>query len=132
MLAVTFLSTVPSRRVLFRRLARSRKAASRVLSPHVGLQKTSAGRNDDAFCAALRLLIQMAIFLPSISILHRAALPQGEWLRLSVDMQCFTTQGLDAARVDTPFLLLTQGRLELDVADIMLVQGMREKAAIRC
>ncbi len=60
------------------------------------------------------------------------ALPGGEWQRLRVDLQCSTTKGLDAVRVDPPFLLLTQGRRKLDVADIRLVKGMREKAAIRC
>ena len=60
------------------------------------------------------------------------ALPKDEWLRLTVDLQCFASEGLDATRVDTPFLLLTEGKLALEIADIRLVPGLREKAAIRC
>lgn len=60
------------------------------------------------------------------------ALPVGEWLRLSLDMTCFVNQGLDTSHVVTPYLLMTKGRMGLQVADIRIVPGMGSQATVRC
>ena len=60
------------------------------------------------------------------------ALPTGEWVKLSMDLQCFVQQGLDVTRVDTPFHLLTGGKLDLRLGEVRLVPGLADEATIRC
>jgi beta-glucosidase len=60
------------------------------------------------------------------------ALPTDQWLRVSFDLKCFADGGLDIANVDTPFLLLTKGRLSLSVSDVRLVPGAGPAATINC
>ena len=44
------------------------------------------------------------------------ALPANEWVRVSVDLKCFVDGGLNAANVDTPFLLITDRKMALSIA----------------
>ena len=60
------------------------------------------------------------------------ALPAGEWVRTSFDIKCFAEQGLDASRVDTPFVLLSPGRLAISIAGVSIVPGLGPDATIRC
>ena len=60
------------------------------------------------------------------------ALPAGEWLRVSFDLQCFADGGLDVANVDTPFLMLSRGKLSVSIADVRIVPGAAESAVVRC
>ena len=60
------------------------------------------------------------------------ALPLEQWLKVSIALKCFADGGLDIEHVDTPLLLLTQGKLALSVADVRIVPGLAESATIRC
>ena len=67
---------------------------------------------------------------PLTPILKR--LPKDEWLRLDIDLQCFVDMGAKLDTVDTPFLLLTSGKLALSIADVRFVPGAGEGAAVTC
>ena len=60
------------------------------------------------------------------------ALPEGEWFRVSFDLKCFADQGLEAGKVDAPFLLLTDAAMKLSIADVGFVEGLGPKATVRC
>lgn len=60
------------------------------------------------------------------------ALPQDQWLRVSVDLRCFVEGGLDVSKVDTPFLLLTREKMSIAIADVRLVDGVGPSATISC
>jgi beta-glucosidase len=60
------------------------------------------------------------------------ALPVDTWVRVSVDLQCFAQQGLEPDHVDVPFLLLTDGKLSLSVAEIKIASGLATSATISC
>ena len=60
------------------------------------------------------------------------ALPADEWLRVTVDLKCFVDGGLDAANVDTPFLLIADKKMTLSIADVRIVDGAGPDAIIRC
>lgn len=60
------------------------------------------------------------------------ALPENEWLRVSFDLRCFANGGLNVSNVDTPFLLLTSGKLSVTMADVRLVPGAGPNATIKC
>ncbi len=60
------------------------------------------------------------------------ALPVDEWLRLTIDLRCFSKKGLKLEKIDTPFLLLTDGPLAVSVADIGIKAGKGKNAAIAC
>ena len=60
------------------------------------------------------------------------SVPTERWVRVSLDVRCFVQQGLDATAVDTPFLLLTEGRMALSIADIRFVPGAGPQAIVSC
>jgi hypothetical protein len=60
------------------------------------------------------------------------ALPEEQWLRVSVGLKCFNEGGLDMTHVDTPLLLTTRGKLALTIADVRIVPGAGASATIRC
>jgi len=60
------------------------------------------------------------------------ALPAEQWLRVSFDLRCFARGGLDIGKVDTPFLITTQGEMALSVAGISIVPDAGPEATIRC
>lgn len=60
------------------------------------------------------------------------ALPVDQWVRVSVDLQCFADNGLDAGNVDMPFMLHTRGRMEVSVGEVRIEAGAGEAATIRC
>jgi beta-glucosidase len=60
------------------------------------------------------------------------ALPENEWVRISVDLKCFVDGGLDATRVDTPLLILTKRKMTMSIADVRIVDGAGPSAVINC
>lgn len=58
--------------------------------------------------------------------------PSGRWIPLSIDLECFADAGADFSRIDSPFLLLTKGKLTLSTADIRIVPEAGADALIRC
>ncbi|PLX56026.1 MAG: beta-glucosidase [Chromatiales bacterium] len=58
--------------------------------------------------------------------------PQDTWFPLSIDLHCFNKEGADFSRIDTPFLLLTRGRLALSFANLRIVPGAAADAVIKC
>ena len=50
-------------------------------------------------------------------------LPAGEWQTLRFRLRCFAEAGADMTRIDTPFLLATDGTLALRFADVKLVSA---------
>jgi beta-glucosidase len=50
-----------------------------------------------------------------------AELPSGEWHTLRVPLSCLAAAGADMTRIDSPFGLLTTGRLSLVFSDVRLV-----------
>lgn len=57
---------------------------------------------------------------------------QWGWRRLSIDLRCFTRAGLDLSRVDTPFVLMTDGALTLSFNRVQLEPGQADKAELQC
>jgi beta-glucosidase len=66
-----------------------------------------------------------------VTRLLRAA-PKDEWVRLSLDLECFRSSGLALNRVDTLPLIRTAGRLSLSVAKVRLVANQGSNATIAC
>lgn len=60
------------------------------------------------------------------------ALPKDELLRVSVDLKCFVDGGLDASKVDTPFLIITDRKMSLTLVDVRIVDGAGPGAVINC
>jgi beta-glucosidase len=60
------------------------------------------------------------------------AVPLGQWLKVSIDLACYSTRGLNTKEVDTPFLLLTAGKFSLSVSDIRLIPNTAKTATVRC
>lgn len=85
---------------------------------------------------AKKVLIKMGCGYPcastaNITKLLKALTPQ-QWVRLSIDLECFASGGLDIRNVDTPFLITTRGEMSLSIADISLVSGLGPAATISC
>ncbi|MBT8138249.1 MAG: exo 1,3/1,4-beta-D-glucan glucohydrolase [Gammaproteobacteria bacterium] len=58
--------------------------------------------------------------------------PRGEWHRFAIDLACFAEAGAQFDRIDTPFLMFTEGFLEIGLADIEFEANARESADIFC
>jgi beta-glucosidase len=56
----------------------------------------------------------------------------GEWQKLSIDLQCFAIAGTDFDRVNSPFIVSTEGSLRLSFANITLQTNNANNANIRC
>jgi beta-glucosidase len=52
-----------------------------------------------------------------------AGLPPGEWQTLRVPLSCLAGAGADMTRIDSPFGLVTTGKLSLAFSDVRLVSG---------
>ncbi len=52
------------------------------------------------------------------------SLADGQWHEVSVPLQCFVTKGLDPTNVNTPFLIWTDGAMDLSIEDIRLEPGI--------
>jgi beta-glucosidase len=58
--------------------------------------------------------------------------PKQRWIPLSVDLKCFADAGADFSQIDSPFLLLTRGKLSVMTGNIRLVPGAGSEALISC
>ncbi|MDN4503489.1 putative glycoside hydrolase [Alteromonadaceae bacterium BrNp21-10] len=47
-------------------------------------------------------------------------LPKDEWILFPIPLDCFTTKGLDASKINAPFILASDGRFEADIANIRM------------
>jgi len=59
-------------------------------------------------------------------------LQPGQWAPLSIDLQCFAEQGAEFSRVDSSFVLQSDGPLSLALANIKYVPGGADSATLRC
>jgi beta-glucosidase len=57
---------------------------------------------------------------------------QGKWHEISVDLQCFSQQGVDFSGLVVPFQLLSTGNLELSISDIEFAFDTADSASIKC
>ena len=83
-----------------------------------------------------KVLIKMGCGYPcasnaDITKLLKALTPD-QWVRLSIDLECFASGGLNIQNVDTPLLITTRGEMSLSIADISLVSGLGPDATISC
>ncbi|MET9480860.1 glycoside hydrolase family 3 N-terminal domain-containing protein [Streptomyces sp. NPDC006638] len=63
---------------------------------------------------------------PALDISARlAALPAGEWTRISVPLSELADAGVDFAHVDVPFLVCTEGKARLEISGIELAAAPR-------
>jgi beta-glucosidase len=60
------------------------------------------------------------------------AVPTDQWVRVTVDMDCFVKSGLDPSKVETPFLISTRGKLDLSFSYVRLEPVGAAKPTITC
>ncbi len=60
------------------------------------------------------------------------AVPMNQWVRVSIDQRCFVKNGLDPKKVETPFLIATEGKLDLDISYIDLEPVTTTAPTIQC
>ena len=60
------------------------------------------------------------------------ALPSATWSEVSIDLACFKQQGIDFAKVMSPFVLSTAVETQISFADIVLKPNGAETATISC
>jgi beta-glucosidase len=61
-----------------------------------------------------------------------ADLPKDEWAELSIDVSCFSSQGLAFDKLVKPFELTSKGQLMLSMSDVYFEAKAGETAAIQC
>ncbi|WP_159817357.1 putative glycoside hydrolase [Colwellia sp. 20A7] len=61
-----------------------------------------------------------------------ADLPKDEWAELSIDVSCFSSQGLAFDKLVKPFELTSKGKLTLSMSDVSFEAKAGETAAIQC
>ncbi len=49
-----------------------------------------------------------------------ASMPAGQWLPVRIRLRCFEDAGADMTKIDTPFLIATEGELALAFSDVKL------------
>lgn len=59
-------------------------------------------------------------------------LPVGEWSELTIDLACVAPDAASLTAVRSPFMLTTEGVASIVIADVKLVPGAAERAAIQC
>lgn len=60
------------------------------------------------------------------------AVPTDQWVRVTLDMDCFKKSGLDPRKVETPFLISTRGKLDLSFSYVRLEPVGTAKPTITC
>lgn len=61
-----------------------------------------------------------------------STLPMGEWQTVSVDVKCFTQQGLKFENMVVPFQVTSTQAMTLSISEISFAFGQAETANIRC
>jgi beta-glucosidase len=59
-------------------------------------------------------------------------LPLDEWRTVSVDLSCFNKNGMSFGDTITPFELSSMGKLDISLADIVLVPHHKGESSINC
>jgi len=59
-------------------------------------------------------------------------LPLNEWYTISVDLVCFSKNGVNLADVTTAFELSSAGQLEISLANIALIPNQKGRSSINC
>ncbi len=54
------------------------------------------------------------------------------WQTMSIDLTCFAKQGVDFARVTSPFIIKTAGELSVSVSDISFKPQSAKSAVVKC
>ena len=60
------------------------------------------------------------------------AVPLEKWVRISIDERCFVKAGLRPSKVDTPFLIATSGKLDLDFSYVDLEPVGSSPPTVQC
>ncbi len=55
-----------------------------------------------------------------------------QWHNLTIDLSCFKQQGVDFAKVFSPFALYSQGNAKLDIANIQIIPDHKISPSISC
>jgi beta-glucosidase len=66
-----------------------------------------------------------------ITKLMKAA-PLDKWVRATIDIKCLEKAGLDAAKVETGFLISSQGKLDIAFSYVSIAEKSDEKPTIGC
>lgn len=53
-------------------------------------------------------------------------LPRNKWVTLPIPIKCFAKDDFDFSKVTTPFMMFTDGKMTLEIADIRLVVADKE------
>jgi beta-glucosidase len=61
-----------------------------------------------------------------------AKLPQGEWSEISVNLHCFTKQGVKFDKIVVPFEIVSRAPLALSISEIEFVPNKAHLATVQC
>ena len=68
-----------------------------------------------------------------LDITHALAkLPQGEWSEMSVNLSCFTEQGVKFDRIVVPFEIISKAPLALSISEIEFLPNKAQLAIVQC
>lgn len=59
-------------------------------------------------------------------------LPISDWQTFSMDLSCFSKQGMDFSKAVIPFELSSKGKVELSIADIVITDNTEVSATVSC
>lgn len=60
------------------------------------------------------------------------AVPEKQWFRIGVQLSCFAKAGVDMSKVNAPFLISTEKRLQLAIAEVAVVANPPQGSIIEC
>lgn len=60
------------------------------------------------------------------------AIPVDTWGTVSFSLSCFTNEGLQTDRMDSPFVLATAGEFSVSLRQIAILEGRSGEATVRC
>ena len=55
-----------------------------------------------------------------------------EWIEVDISFKCLEKRGLDLTKVDSPFMLMTNGSWNIDVNKITINNQRKSKRVIKC
>lgn len=58
--------------------------------------------------------------------------PADQWVRVGISLSCFEDAGTLLHRVDSPFVLTTNGKMKMSIGDLRIVASMNESSLIDC
>lgn len=60
------------------------------------------------------------------------AVPVDTWGTVSFALSCFTREGLQTDRMDSPFVLATPGEFSVSLREIAIIEDLADKATVKC